>query len=140
MGQVIRPSRRKPRRRVPPRPWSLSPSSLQRRQGCLLTRFINTVLITVFAFFVFLGIFWQFAGGGTGAGARGDPMVTGIEPRWQPASPQELLVALTVHNPAGQEGRVSAITYEAKVDGVLVDQATSLVLPDPPTVIEAKSD
>ncbi|HUR25066.1 MAG TPA: hypothetical protein VM327_03510 [Candidatus Thermoplasmatota archaeon] len=105
-----------------------------------MTRFINTVLITVFAFFVFLGVFWQFAGGGTGAGTRGDPTVTDIEPRWQPASPQELLVDLTVHNPAGQEGRVSSITYEAKVDGKVVDEAIARVPPGPPTLLAPKAD
>jgi LEA14-like dessication related protein len=105
-----------------------------------LTRFINTVLITVFAFFVFLGIFWQFAGGGTGAGARGDPTVVDIEPRWQPASPQELLVDLTVHNPAGQEGRVSSITYEAKVDGVVVDKAIARVPTGPAVIVDPKAD
>lgn len=105
-----------------------------------MTRFINTVLITVFAFFVFLGIFWQFAGGGTGAGARGDPTVTGIEPRWQPSAPQELLVDLTVHNPAGQEGRVSSLTYEAKVDGTVVDTAIARVPSGPPTTIGPKTD
>jgi LEA14-like dessication related protein len=105
-----------------------------------LTRFINTVLITVFAFFVFLGIFWQFAGGGTGAGARGDPTVTDVSPRWQPSSPQELLVDLTVYNPAGQEGRIASITYDATVDGTPVDSAIDRVPPGPAVIVGPKSE
>lgn len=105
-----------------------------------MTRFINTVLITVFAFFVFLGIFWQFAGGGTGAGARGDPSVVDVAPRWQPAAPQELLVALTVYNPAGQEGRIASITYKATIDGTTVDEAIARVPPGPAIDVPAKGE
>jgi LEA14-like dessication related protein len=105
-----------------------------------LTRFINTVLITVFAFFVFLGVFWQFEGGGTGAGARGDPTVVDLTPTWQNASGEDLLLAVKVHNPAGQEGRVSSISYQAKVDGDLVDEAVARVPAGPPTVVPAKGD
>jgi LEA14-like dessication related protein len=105
-----------------------------------LTRFINTVLITVFAFFVLLGVFWQFAGGGTGAGERGDPTVTDITPHWQPSSPQELLVDLQVYNPAGQEGRIASITYEALVDGKVVDKAIARVPAGPSIVVPGKGE
>jgi LEA14-like dessication related protein len=108
--------------------------------GCPLTRFINTVLITVFAFFVFLGVFWQFAGGGTGAGARGDPTVIDVAPRWQPGAPQDLLIDVTLHNPAGQDGQVASITYEAKVDGEVVDKAIARVPAGPPVVVPGKGD
>jgi LEA14-like dessication related protein len=104
-----------------------------------LTRFINTVLITVFAFFVFLAIFWQIAGGGTGAGARGDPTVTDVSPRWQPAQPQELLVDLTVFNPAGQEGRIASVSYEAMVDGEPIDKALDRVPPGPTVLVGPKA-
>lgn len=105
-----------------------------------MTRFINTVLITVFAFFVLLGVFWQFAGGGTGAGERGDPTVTAIAPSWQPTAPQEMLVELTVHNPAGQEGRVASVTYEALVGGEVVDQAVARVPPGPAVIVAPKAE
>ena len=105
-----------------------------------MTRFINTVLITVFAFFVFLGIFWQFAGGGTGAGARGAPTVTDVSPRWQPSVAQEILVDLTVFNPAGQEGRIASISFEATVDGETIDQAVDRVPPGPAVVVGPKAD
>ncbi|MHB1260944.1 MAG: hypothetical protein ACYC2H_04430 [Thermoplasmatota archaeon] len=105
-----------------------------------MTRFINTVLITVFAFFVILGVFWQFAGGGTGAGERGDPTVTAISPSWQPAAAQEMLVELTVHNPAGQEGRIASVTYEAIVDGDVVDKAVARVPPGPAVIVPPKAE
>ena len=105
-----------------------------------MTRFINTVLITVFAFFVFLGVFWQFAGGGTGAGARGAPAVVDVSPRWQPAAAQELLIDATLHNPAGQPGRIASYSYEAEVDGDVVDKAIARVPPGDPILVGPKSD
>lgn len=99
-----------------------------------MTRFINAVLISVFAFFVFLGVFWQFAGGGTGAGPRGEPAVVNITPRWQPGVEQELLVELAVLNP-GSEGKVTSVSYEALVDGQVVDRALARVPPGPAITI-----
>jgi LEA14-like dessication related protein len=66
--------------------------------------------------------------------------VTDIAPRWQPSSPQELLVDLTVHNPAGQDGRVSSITYEAVIDGKVVDGAVARVPSGPAITVPAKGD
>lgn len=96
-----------------------------------MTRLINTVLITVVAFFVFLGVFWQFAGGGTGAGPRGAPTVTALSPQWQ-GSPPHILVGMTVHNPAADPARPSALSYEATVDGQVVDHAVGKPLTDAP--------
>lgn len=105
-----------------------------------MTRLINTVLITVFAFFVFLGVFWQFAGGGTGAGPRGEPAVTAVVPRWQPAGAQDITVELKVHNPAGTPGRITAVSYDAVVDGQSLDHAVARVPPGGPVDVPAKGD
>jgi LEA14-like dessication related protein len=105
-----------------------------------LTRLINAVLIAVVAFFVVLGVFWQFAGGGTGAGPRGEPAVTAVVPRWQPSGQQEIGVELTVHNPAGTTGRITAITYELLVNGQRLDGATARVPPAGPVDVAAKGD
>lgn len=105
-----------------------------------MTRLINAVLITVFSFFIILGVFWQFAGGGTGAGPRGDPAVIAVVPRWQPASEQEIGVELTLRNPAGQDGTISAVTYEALIDGKAIDGAVARVPPDGPVPIAARGE
>jgi LEA14-like dessication related protein len=105
-----------------------------------MTRLINAVLIAAVSFFVFLGVFWQFAGGGTGAGARGEPSVTAVVPRWQPAGQQEIGVELTVHNPAGTTGRIAAVSYEALVNGDTVDHAVARVPAGGPVDVAAKAD
>lgn len=105
-----------------------------------MTRLINAVLIAVVAFFVVLGVFWQFAGGGTGAGPRGEPAVSAVVPRWQPAGQQEIAVELTVHNPAGTPGKITAVTYELLVDGEPLDRATARVPPSGPVDVPAKGD
>jgi LEA14-like dessication related protein len=105
-----------------------------------MTRLVNAVLIAVFSFFIILGVFWQFAGGGTGAGPRGDPAVTAVVPRWQPAGQQEIAVEVAVRNPAGQDGTITAVTYEALVDGQPVDRAVARVPPGGPVALPARGD
>lgn len=105
-----------------------------------MTRLINAILITVFAFFVFLGVFWQFAGGGTGAGPRGEPSVEAIEPRWQPGAGPELLVDLRVHNPAGLDGELASVSYEALLDGRVLDRAVARVPFSGPVAIGPESE
>lgn len=92
-----------------------------------MTRLVNAVLITVVAFFVFLGIFWQFSGDG-GEARRppgGAPTVSGVAASWQPAAEREMLLELQVDNPSSLEASVEAVSYEATVDGHLVDSAVS---------------
>jgi len=94
-----------------------------------VTRLINTALITVVAFFVFLGVFWQFAGGGTGAGPRGDPTVTALAPQWQ-GKPPSILMRMTVHNPSTAVARPVALSYNATIDGKVVDHANARPVAD----------
>jgi LEA14-like dessication related protein len=104
-----------------------------------VTRLINTVLITVFAFFAFLGVFWHFQGGGTGAGPRGEPTVTAITPQWGDGA-KALTVDLAVHNPGGDPAVASTVTYDAVVDGKTVDHAVARPLPVPVPTVPAKGD
>lgn len=105
-----------------------------------MTRLINATLIAVVSFFVVLGVFWQFAGGGTGAGPRGEPEVTAVVPRWQPSAQQDLGVEVAVHNPAGTPGKITAVTYEALVNGQSLDRAVARVPPGGPVDVPAKGD
>lgn len=91
-----------------------------------MTRFINAVLISVVAFFVFVGVFWQLMGDGAGGGTPGSaPTVSNVEARWQPEQEREMLIDLTLRNPSSLPARATAITYRAEVDGRLVDSAVS---------------
>lgn len=47
-------------------------------------------------------------------------------------------MAVTLHNPAGQEGRITAVSYAAHVDGVLVDEAIARVPSGDPVVVPPK--
>jgi LEA14-like dessication related protein len=91
-----------------------------------VTRFINAVLISVFAFFVFVGVFMQFTGDGAeGKSPGGAPTVTAVDATWQPEKEQEMLLELQVHNPSSLASRVSAVSYKAEVEGRLVDSAVA---------------
>ena len=91
-----------------------------------MTRLVNAALITVVAFFVFLGVFWQFSGdGGEARPPGGAPAVTGVAASWQPAAEREMLLELQVDNPSSLESRVTAVSYEAETDGHLFDSAVA---------------
>lgn len=91
-----------------------------------MTRFINAVLISVLAFFVFVGVFWQVMGDGAeGRTPGGAVTVTDVEARWQPEQEREMLIELTLRNPSSLPARATAITYRAEVDGALVDSAVA---------------
>lgn len=107
-----------------------------------MTRFINAVLISVLAFFVFLGVFWQVMGDGAdGRTPGGAPTVTAVEARWQPEQERELLLEVTLHNPSSLDARATALTYKAEVDGRLVDSAISRPLSqDVAPTIEGRGD
>lgn len=91
-----------------------------------MTRFINAVLISLVAFFVFVAVFWQVMGDGAGGRSPGSaPTVTNVEARWQPEEEREMLIELTLDNPSSLPARASAITYKAEVDGRLIDSAVS---------------
>ena len=98
---------------------------MRQRRGLGLTRFINAVLISLVAFFVFVAVFWQVMGDGAGRSPGSAPTVTNVEARWQPEDEREMLIELTLDNPSSLPARASAITYRAEVDGRLVDSAVS---------------
>ena len=92
-----------------------------------MTRIINAVLISLLAFFVFVGVLWQFTGDGA-EGRRspgGAPTVSGIDAAWQPGETKDLLIEMQVHNPSSIEGRVTSVSYEVQVEGKVVDSAVS---------------
>jgi LEA14-like dessication related protein len=91
-----------------------------------MTRFINAALIVLFAFFVTFAVVLQFTGdGGPGAAQPGGaPTVSGVEATWRPER-QEMVLDLQVHNPSSLETRVSAVSYQAQVEGDLVDSAVA---------------
>ena len=91
-----------------------------------MTRFINAVLISVLAFFVFVGVFWQVMGDGADGRTPGSPpAVTDVQARWQPVAEREMVIELTLDNPSSLPARATAISYRAEVDGKVIDSAVS---------------
>jgi LEA14-like dessication related protein len=106
-----------------------------------VTRFINAVLISVFAFFVFLGVFWQFTGHGSQEHKPGGAAtVTAVMPHWQADPTQELLLDVKVHNPSSLPGKVPTVSYQATVDGKSIDLAVARPIAGLPVTIPGKSD
>lgn len=106
-----------------------------------MTRFINTTLIGLVAFFVFLAVLWLFvdpAAPGL-ATSSGDSVVTveSVEADWDPESPAgtAIDVKLMVHN-AGAAGAITQLAYRATLDGQIVAASSQ----DPPTSIPAGAD
>jgi LEA14-like dessication related protein len=88
-----------------------------------VTRFVNSVLIAVFAFFVFLALFWLVAGD-SAQPPRQALQVRDVSPRWGRAGADgvEVKVDLGVHNPSISEARVLAVEYEVlMMDGVVAE-------------------
>lgn len=106
-----------------------------------MTRFINTTLIGLVAFFVFLAVLWLFVDPKAPglATAAGDSVVTidSVEAAWDPSDAQgtAIDVEVMVHN-AGAAGAVTQVAYRTTLDGQVVAAASQ----DPPTSIPAGAD
>src|SRR5688572_25938730 len=101
-----------------------------------MTRFINTTLIGLVAFFVFLAVLWLFVDP-TAPGlatSGGDSVVTveSVEADWDSANAQGTAIDVKVmlHN-AGAAGAITQVAYRATLDGQVIAAASE----DPPTSI-----
>src|SRR5688572_7639501 len=107
-----------------------------------MTRFINTTLIGLVAFFVFLAVLWLFVdpaapGLATTAGPESPVEIESVEAEWDAANGQgtAIDVKVMVHN-AGAAATVTQVAYRATLDGQLLAAASE----DPPTAIPAGTD
>lgn len=107
-----------------------------------MTRFVNTTLIGLVAFFVFLAVLWLFVdptapGLATTSGGDSPVAIKSVDAQWDPASQQGTAIDVEVmlHN-EGAAAAITQVAYRVMLD----DQLMAAASEDPPTAIPAGAD
>lgn len=105
-----------------------------------MTRFINTTLIGLVAFFLFLAVLWLFVdpaapGLSTAGQPESDVRVKDIEAQWAPGGQGTRMQVEVLLENEGSTAAVQQVAFRATLDGQLLAAATD----DPPTSVPSGS-